>query len=395
MKHHREIASALNLFHSEPAAPGMVFWHPDGWQLFRKVKQHMRNIYHESGFQELSTPIFLKKELWELSGHWDKFAENMFVGGGSDVDAKYALKPMSCPAHILFFKRDVVSYRALPYRVFEFGVVHRNEPSGALNGLMRLRQFTQDDAHVLCRWEDCVDEILQFLSRAKRVYRDYGYSDLDVRISTRPENSFGKDNDWLKAEERLAQACEKANVKYSHQKGEGAFYGPKIELILRDSQNRQWQCGTIQLDFNMPLRFQLNYIDEFGDSQQPVMLHQAIYGSLERWIGILLESHQGKLPAWVHPIPVGIAPINASSNEHCLAMKEQLLKKGIQVNLNDQPQSIAKKIKLFHRQRIPIVLIAGDQEVESNSFVVRPIDGEQQTLSFDEVIKMLMGLTNK
>lgn len=395
MKKHRSVAQALDLFHSQPSAPGMVFWHPNGWKLFRKVKQHMRDIYQNAGFDEISTPLFLKKELWERSGHWEKFSDNMFVGGEHEAESLYALKPMSCPAHILFFKRDVISYRALPFRVFEFGVVHRNEPSGALNGLMRLRQFTQDDAHVLCRWQDCVEEIQAFLDRARRVYADYGYHQLDVRISTRPESYFGSDDDWKKAEAILAAACQAANVDYEFQPGEGAFYGPKIELVLRDGQNRQWQCGTIQLDFNMPSRFKLEYIDELGEACQPVMLHQAIYGSLERWIGILLESSQGRLPVWVHPIPVGIAAININCNAHCIALQERLAEHGIAVSFNSAQQSIAKKIKIFQQQYTPIVLIAGDKEVARNSFVVRELDGQQQTLEVEAVLKRLLALTDK
>ncbi len=392
MNKHRNIAEALDLFHSEPTAPGMVFWHPNGWELFQKIKAHIRKAYLKSNFQEISTPLFLKRELWELSGHWQKFSTNMFVGGAPHDAPEYALKPMSCPAHLLYFKRDIISYRALPYRIFEFGTVHRNEPSGALNGLMRLRQFTQDDAHVLCRWQDCVDEILSFLERARSIYSDYGYQQLDVRISTRPEDSFGNDEDWQRAEALLREACDIAQINYHSQEGEGAFYGPKIELVLRDNEQRHWQCGTIQLDFNMPHRFGLSYVDEEGKQQLPVMLHQAVYGSLERWLGILLESCQGKLPPWVHPVPVGIASIGAASNRYCARLKEKLNILGLKVEFNQQKQSIGKKIKLFHKQRIPIILIAGDKEVKANQCILRQIDSTQRIYSVEEALDLISKL---
>ncbi|MCO7223169.1 threonine--tRNA ligase [Pleionea sp. CnH1-48] len=389
MEKHRKIAQQLDLFHSEPSGPGMVFWHPNGWRLFNKVKRHIQKLYEASGFVEISTPVFLKKELWETSGHWEKFSENMFVGGANNEEPQCALKPMSCPAHILFFKRGVLSYRSLPYRVFEFGQVHRNEPSGALNGLMRLRQFTQDDAHVVCRWQDCVREIRLFLARARKVYGDYGYHHLDVRISTRPQEYFGDDSDWSRAEQLLEQACREAKLDFQMQPGEGAFYGPKIELVLKDSQDRQWQCGTIQLDFNMPRRFELEYVDESGERKMPVMLHQAVYGSLERWIGILLETYQGNLPEWVHPQPVAIASIGEKAIEHCRQMQQNLLELGIPSVLNVQQQGIGKKIKMFHQQKVPLVLIAGEQEASCNEFVLRHRDGEQQTFSADKLLEVI------
>lgn len=390
MNNHRSIAEELDLLHTEPSGPGMVFWHPNGWRLFRAVKQHMRQVYEMDGFLEISTPQFLKRELWETSGHWEKFSENMFIGGPAE---SYALKPMSCPAHILGFKREVLSYRSLPYKVFEFGSVHRNEPSGALNGLMRLRQFTQDDAHVLCQWEQCVDEILNFLTRAKCVYNDYGYKSLDVRVSTRPNSYFGCDEDWIKAEKLLEEACEAAQLKFTMQDGEGAFYGPKIELVLRDRQDRQWQCGTIQLDFNMPNRFNLTYIDKSGKPQFPVMLHQAIYGSLERWIGVLLESNNGKLPPWIHPTPVAIVPIGSRAIDHCQLIKDELNKEGVHILINSLNVSVSKKIKLFHKQKIPIVLIVGEKEVAENSFSLWLLDGARKSLSFGKTVAYIVAAT--
>ncbi len=386
MQKHRDIAQQLDLFHSEPVAPGMVFWHPNGLKLYNNVKRHIQKRYQAEGFLEIATPMFLKKSLWEISGHWDKFHDDMFVGTGHQEEAQYALKPMSCPAHILFFKKQVLSYRSLPYRVFEFGNVHRNEPSGALNGLMRLRQFTQDDAHVLCQWQDCISEIQNFLNRAKQIYSDYGYHELDVRISTQPKSAFGEDSDWRKAEALLATACRDLAINVQYQLGEGAFYGPKIELMLKDHQGRFWQCGTIQLDFNMPKQFNLAYIDEAGERQTPIMLHQAIYGSLERWIGILLETHQGQLPAWVHPQPVAIASIHGQANAYCQMIQTRLASLGIDAILNDQEMRISKKIKQFHQQKTPLVIIAGNNEVLTNQLVMRTLDGQQHRFTIEAAI---------
>ncbi|ABC29573.1 Threonyl-tRNA synthetase [Hahella chejuensis KCTC 2396] len=390
MKNHRDIAEELDLFHSEAQGPGMAFWHPRGWRMFRTVKNHIRAAYEAESFQEVATPQFLKRELWETSGHWEKYADDMFVGAGFGEEPEYALKPMSCPAHILLYKRGVRSYKSLPLRLFEFGLVHRNERSGALNGLMRLRQFTQDDAHVFCRWDQVSQEIQAFLRRAERVYADYGYGRPQVFISTRPQRDyFGAPEDWERAELMLAEACAAASAEFVRQEGEGAFYGPKIELALKDGQGRQWQMGTIQLDFNMPERFDLHYIDAAGERRRPVILHQAVYGSIERWIGVLLETYQAALPAWVHPQPVVLASVGQDAVAYCESVGELLRRHGVPVEMDLANDSLAKKMKVLRRYKTPLVLIAGAQEMANDSIVVRRRGGEQALASRDELVAIV------
>ena len=371
MYDHRQIANQLDLFHFEPISPGMVFWHPSGWRLYRRIQDHVRQIYHKSGFREVRTPEFLKREVWETSGHWEKFSENMFVGGGFSEDPEYALKPMSCPGHIHIYKKGVHSYRNLPYRVFEFGTVYRNEPSGSLNGCMRLRQFTQDDAHVFCRWDQALDEIAHFFQRVRKLYHAYGFKKLDIKIATRPKNSFGAPEQWQRAEELLAQACRQAGLPFDYHIGEGAFYGPKIELAFNDMLGREWQCGTIQLDFNMPAKFGLSYRDENHTFERPVILHQALLGSLERWIGILLESSQGALPTWLAPIPVAIASIDNSVVEYVANIEDLLQDAGHHVESDISSETISRKIKRFADQKVPIILVIGQNELQQQSANLR------------------------
>jgi len=371
MKTHREIAEQLDLFHSEPQAPGMIFWHPNGWRLFRDIQDHMRRVYRRNGFEEVNTPVFMKQELWETSGHIDMFAENMFFGGGKESRDGYVLKPMSCPAHILLYKRGVHSHRDLPLRLFEFGLVHRNESSGSLNGCLRARQFTQDDAHVFCRWSQAEDEICRFLQRAKQVYGDYDYHDLEVKVSTKPEKALGSNEQWLRAQKLLDSACQIEGFNAQFQPGEGAFYGPKIELSLTDSMGRSWQCGTIQFDFNLPERFDVQYTNEQGEYEPPVIMHQAMYGSIERWIGVLLEASQGNLPIWLHPVPVAIASVNESNCQFVRQLEEQCLVRGLPVLVDISQHSVARKMKRFHKQRIPYVLTVGDKEVAENIVSVK------------------------
>jgi threonyl-tRNA synthetase len=386
MKTHREIAEQLDLFHSEPEGPGMIFWHPNGWRLFQKVQNHMRQVYVRSGFQEINTPLFLKKELWKTSGHLEKFAGNMFMGGDAHSPGEYALKPMSCPAHILFYKRGVYSYRDLPLRIFEFGTVHRNEPSGSLNGCLRLRQFTQDDAHVFCEWSQAEEEILGFLRRAKQVYGDYGYQAMQVKLSTKPEDCFGEPAGWNRAEAILADACRAAGYEFDYQVGEGAFYGPKIELSLKDAMGREWQCGTIQLDFNLPERFDISYVRQDQQYDRPVILHQAMYGSIERWIGILLESHQGKLPAWVHPLPVAIATTNNQVHGYAQEVEWLIHEAEIPVLMDLSDNTVSRKIKRFHYLRVPYMLVIGDREFRNRSVSLRRSGvKEYQSIPFDQL----------
>ncbi|PHM29460.1 threonine--tRNA ligase [Xenorhabdus innexi] len=371
MKTHREIAQQLDLFHSEPQGPGMLFWHPNGWRLFQNIQQHMRKIYQQHGFQEVRTPQFLKKELWQTSGHLAMYEEDMFFGGDQEGMQNYALKPMSCPAHILLFKRGVHSYRELPIKLFEFGLVHRNEPSGALNGCLRLRQFTQDDAHVFCAWSQIQAEIIHFLNRAKLVYSQYGYHQLLVRISTRPESSLGDKVLWQKAEQILIDVCQEQSIDFEIQVGEGAFYGPKIELALKDNMSREWQCGTIQLDFNLPERFDIAYTNASGEKERPVILHQVIYGSIERWIGMLLEVTQGALPEWIHPLPVAIATVSESAIDYANALVCSLNAADFPVLADHSNSSVSHKIRRFHQLKIPNILIVGEQEMKTEQVALR------------------------
>jgi threonyl-tRNA synthetase len=390
MKTHREIAEQLDLFHSEPEGPGMIFWHPNGWRLFQKVQNHMRRVYVRSGFEEINTPLFLKKELWKTSGHLEKFAGNMFMGGDAQSPGEYALKPMSCPAHILFYKRGVYSYRDLPFRIFEFGTVHRNEPSGSLNGCLRLRQFTQDDAHVFCEWSQAKTEILRFLCRAKQVYGDYGYQAMQVKLSTRPEDCFGEPADWDRAEAILAGACRAAGHEFDYQVGEGAFYGPKLELSLKDAMGREWQCGTIQLDFNLPERFDISYVRRDQQYHRPVILHQAMCGSIERWIGILLESHQGKLPAWVHPLPVAVATTNNRVHEYAHEIERLLSDAEIPVLMDVSDNTVSRKIKRFHNLQIPCMVVIGERELHNHTVSLRQSGvTENQAVPIDRMLGVM------
>ncbi|WP_340613945.1 threonine--tRNA ligase [Xenorhabdus thailandensis] len=371
MKTHREIAQQLDLFHSEPQGPGMIFWHPNGWRLFQDIQQHIRQLYQQYGFQEVRTPQFLKKDLWQISGHLMMYGEDMFFGGDQENMHAYALKPMSCPAHILLFKRHVHSYRELPVKLFEFGLVHRNEPSGSLNGCLRLRQFTQDDAHIFCAWSQTWDEIRHFLNRARLVYNQYGYQQLSVKISTRPESALGNQSLWQKAEQILIEVCQSESIDFELQAGEGAFYGPKIELTLQDNMGREWQCGTIQLDFNLPERFNISYTNTSGEKERPVILHQVIYGSIERWLGMLLEVTQGALPEWIHPLPVAIATVNENVLDYANTLVELLKYAGLHVLIDDGDSSVARKIKRFHQMKIPNILIIGEQEMNMHQVALR------------------------
>ncbi|UTM60311.1 threonine--tRNA ligase [Photobacterium sp. CCB-ST2H9] len=371
MKSHREIAEQLDLFHSEPQGPGMIFWHPNGWRLFQSIQDHIRNLYQSHGFQEVRTPQFLKKDLWQTSGHLSMFGENMFFGGDQENELDYALKPMSCPAHILLFKRGVHSYRDLPVKLFEFGLVHRNESSGSLNGCLRLRQFTQDDAHVFCAWSQAKDEVCQFLKRAQLVYSQYGYQQLSVKISTRPEAALGHEALWQQAEQILMEGCQAQSLDYELQVGEGAFYGPKIELALTDNVGREWQCGTIQLDFNLPERFDIAYANAEGERERPVILHQAMYGSIERWLGMLLEVTQGALPEWIHPVPVAVATVGEIADEYAGSLVALIESAGLHVIADHSHNSVARKIKRFHKMKIPNILIVGEKEIETAQVALR------------------------
>lgn len=383
MSDHRVLAREMDLFHIEEHSPGMVFWHPNGWRLFQGIEAFMRQVYEADGFEEVRSPLVLHRSLWERSGHWDKFGENMFLVSGLDQEAgdrEYALKPMSCPGHIAIYQSHHRSYRDLPLRFMEFGIVHRHERSGVLSGCMRLRQFVQDDAHIFCRESDLRGEICQFLARVQAVYAAFGYDQFSIHISLRPEKRLGSDELWDKAEAALIEAVQSFHPDYQLCPGEGAFYGPKIEIQLHDHLGRSWQCGTLQVDFNLPQVFDLAFINADGEREQPVMLHQAVLGSLERWIGILLEHHQGALPLWIAPIQVAIAPISEKSREWANCLCRQLKQAGIRVELQDSDRTISKKIRDLSRRKIPLIAIVGEEEAANQTLHLRSL-GRQESQS--------------
>ena len=371
---HRRIGKSLDLFHFQEEAPGMVFWHRDGWALYTAVERYVRDLLAEYDYQEVHTPQMLDRSLWERSGHWDKFRDNMFTTHVDDRD--YAIKPMNCPGHVQLFNQGLRSYRDLPIRIAEFGVVHRNEPSGTLHGLLRARRFTQDDAHVFCTEDQLQAEVSTLIELTYRMYKDFGFEDIEVALSTRPEQRVGEDALWDRAEEALAKALDEKGIEYVVQPGEGAFYGPKHEFVLRDSIGRRWQCGTIQVDFSMPGRLGAAYVTEDGSKQVPVMIHRAILGSLERFIGILIEDTEGKLPFWLAPVQAVI--LNITDRQHAFALEtEKFLKKqGLRVETDLRNEKIGYKIRESTLRRVPYLLVVGDREVEQGSVAVRTRDGE-------------------
>lgn len=388
MQDHRELARVMDLFHFEEHSPGMIFWHPTGLRLFHIIEGYMRRVYEAHGFEEVRSPIALSRSLWERSGHAHKFRENMFLVGRlvsdrpdsevEEVSLSYALKPMSCPAHIAIYSDRQRSYRELPLRLMEFGIVHRNEPKGTLSGCMRLRQFVQDDAHIFCRESDVISEIRNFLHCVGEVYSAFEYREFAIRISLRPERRLGSDVLWDKAESALIGACQELGYAYELLPGEGAFYGPKIEVSLKDYLGRSWQCGTIQVDFNLPQIFELSFVNADGELEQPVMLHQALLGSLERWIGILLENHGGVLPLWLAPVQVAVASISEKSAEWAEAIFLHLKQKGIRAELQMSDRTIAKKIRELSERRIPFIAIVGEREAARGRVNLRRLGSQQQ-----------------
>jgi len=371
---HRRIGKSLDLFHFQEEAPGMVFWHRDGWALYTAVERYVRDLLAEYDYQEVHTPQMLDRSLWERSGHWDKFRDNMFTTHVDDRD--YAIKPMNCPGHVQLFNQGLRSYRDLPIRIAEFGVVHRNEPSGTLHGLLRARRFTQDDAHVFCTEDQLQAEVSTLIELTYRMYKDFGFEDIEVALSTRPEQRVGEDALWDRAEEALARALDEKGIQYVVQPGEGAFYGPKHEFVLRDSIGRRWQCGTIQVDFSMPGRLGAAYVTEDGTKQVPVMIHRAILGSLERFIGILIEDTEGKLPFWLAPVQAVILNITDRQQTFALETEKYLKKQGLRVETDLRNEKIGYKIRESTLRRIPYLLVVGDREVEQGSVAVRTRDGE-------------------
>ncbi len=371
---HRKLGKVMNLFHTQEEAPGMVFWHNNGWRLYLTIEDYIRGRLREHGYEEVHTPSVIDRSLWEKSGHWEKFSDDMFTT--SSENRTYAIKPMNCPAHIQIYNQGLKSYRDLPLRLSEFGSCHRNEPSGTLHGLMRVRGFVQDDAHIFCTESQILDEVSSFIDLLFQVYADFGFEDISVKLSTRPEKRVGEDVLWDTAEKALADALEHKKLEWVLQPGEGAFYGPKIEFNLRDCLERVWQLGTIQLDFSMPGRLGAHYIDEDGGKKVPVMLHRAILGSLERFIGILIEHYAGALPAWLAPVQVVVLNITDRQAEYARQVVEILKNQGLRVRLDLRNEKIGFKIRQHTIERVPYLLIVGDREAEDGTVAVRTRGGK-------------------
>jgi threonyl-tRNA synthetase len=366
---HRKLAKQLDLLHLQDEAPGMVFWHPKGWIVWQQIEQYMRQKFVEYGYQEVRTPAVMDRSLWEKSGHWDNYRDNMFTTASENRD--YAVKPMNCPGHVQIFNSGLHSYRDLPLRLAEFGSCHRNEPSGALHGIMRVRGFTQDDAHIFCTEDQIEQEVADFIVMLQKTYADFGFNDVLVKLSTRPEKRVGSDESWDKAEAALAAALDKNRLAYDLQPGEGAFYGPKIEFTLKDSLGRLWQCGTIQLDFNLPVRLGAEFVDEDNSRKAPVMLHRAILGSMERFIGILIEHHAGNFPLWLAPVQVMVMNISENQADYAEKVTQALRKAGIRAASDLSNNKINYKIREHSLQKLPYQVVVGDKEMEFSLVSVR------------------------
>ena len=366
---HRRLGRELDLFHIDEHSPGTVFWHPLGWTLWQEVEQYMRRVYRDNGYQEVKGPQIVDRVLWEKSGHWEKYRDAMFTT--ESEKREYALKPMNCPGHILIFKQGIKSYRDLPLRYGEFGQCHRNEPTGALHGIMRVRAFTQDDGHVFCTEDMILPECLAYTALLQAVYRDFGFTDIIYKVATRPVARIGSDESWDKAEAALTDSLKASGCDFEISPGEGAFYGPKIEYTLKDAIGRQWQCGTMQVDFSMAERLDAVYVAESGERKHPVMLHRAIVGSLERFIGILIEQHAGALPAWLAPVQVVVAPISEGQAEYASSVAKTLQKQGVRVKLDVRNEKINYKIREHSLQKVPFILVAGDKEKTAGTVAVR------------------------
>ncbi len=371
---HRKLGRQLDLFHMQDSMPGMVFWHPNGWTLWQEVEQYMRGKFRTHDYQEVRTPTIMDKTLWEKSGHWENYRDNMFTTASENRD--YAVKPMNCPGHVQIFNHGLHSYRDLPLRLAEFGSCHRNESSGSLHGLMRVRGFTQDDAHIFCTEAQVQSEVSSFIVMLNEIYRDFGFNEVIVKLSTRPEKRVGSDETWDKAEAGLAAALQQNELAYDIQPGEGAFYGPKVEFTLKDSLGRLWQCGTIQLDFNLPVRLGAEFVDEDNSRKPPVMLHRAILGSMERFIGILIEHHAGAFPLWLAPTQAVLMNISQAQEEYVLEIGQLLRDAGIRVQLDLRNEKITRKIREHSLQKLPYQLIFGDKEVAGRLIAVRTRSGE-------------------
>ncbi|MFZ6799838.1 threonine--tRNA ligase [Undibacterium sp. Di24W] len=366
---HRKLGKSLDLFHFQDEAPGLIFWHPKGWTIWQQVEQYMRKVYQDCGYQEVKAPQILDRTLWEKTGHWENYRENMF--STESENRNYALKPMNCPGHVQIFNSNMRSYRELPLRYGEFGQCHRNEPSGALHGIMRVRGFTQDDGHIFCTEDQIQDEVMAFHPQAMKVYDDFGFENIQIKLALRPENRIGSEEIWDKAEETLRAALRNCGMTWEELPGEGAFYGPKIEYHLKDSLGRPWQVGTMQVDFSMPGRLSAEYVSDDNSRKVPVMLHRAIVGSMERFIGILIENHAGALPTWLAPVQVAVLNISESQAEYAKSVAENLKKQGFRVHTDLRNEKITYKIREHSMQKLPYIIVVGDKERDANTVAVR------------------------
>ncbi|MDB2704943.1 threonine--tRNA ligase [Pseudomonadota bacterium] len=385
---HRKIAKNQNLFHLQEEATGMVFWHDNGWRIYQQVENYIRDVIRDNGYQEVKTPQVVDRSLWEKSGHWDKFGDMIFSTHSENRD--YAIKPMNCPCHVQIFNQGLKSYRDLPLRMAEFGSCHRNEPSGTLHGLMRLRSFTQDDAHIFCTEDQIQSEVSVFMDLLQEVYADFGFNEIIVKLSTRPENRVGSDDVWDKAEHALERALNDKGLDWDLQPGEGAFYGPKIEFSLKDCLGRVWQCGTIQVDFSMPGRLDAKYVADDGSKQVPVMLHRAILGSLERFIGILIEEYAGSFPTWLAPRQVVVMGISQNQSDYVAKIAKELQNKGFRADVDLRNEKIGFKIREHTLQRVPYLIVVGEREAQENAVAVRTRKGEDLgVMTLDDFVSTL------
>ncbi len=387
---HRRIGREMDLFHFQEEAVGSVFWHPKGWQLYRTCEAYMRRRLDAAGYDEVRTPQLVDRSLWERSGHWENYREHMFVASVEDEETSLALKPMNCPCHVQIFRHGLRSYRELPWRMAEFGACHRYEPSGALHGLMRVRAFTQDDAHIFCTEDQVAEETARFVALLAQVYADFGFPEFRVKFADRPEVRAGEEADWDRAEASLREACRLAGVEYELNPGEGAFYGPKLEFVLRDAIGRDWQCGTLQVDYVLPARLDAEYVAEDGGKRRPVMLHRAILGSFERFLGILIEQYAGRFPLWLAPVPVVVASIVSDANGYAEELAAAMRAAGLSARTDLRNEKINAKIREHSVAHVPVIAVVGRREAEQRTVAIRRLgSGEQVVVSFDECVTAL------
>lgn len=385
---HRKIGRELDLFHFQDEAPGLIFWHPKGWALWQQVEQYMRSVYRDNGYQEVKAPQILDISLWKKTGHWDNYRENMFTT--ESENRVYGLKPMNCPGHVQIFNAGLHSYRELPLRYGEFGQCHRNEPSGSLHGMMRVRGFTQDDGHIFCTEEQLQDECADFTALLQKVYRDFGFTEVLYKVATRPEKRIGSDEVWDSAEQALMESLRRTGCEFEISPGEGAFYGPKVEYTLKDAIGRHWQCGTIQVDFSMPVRLGAEYVDQNDQRRPPVMLHRAILGSLERFIGMLIENHAGAMPPWLAPVQAVVCCISEPSADYAAEITQSLKKQGFRVESDLRGEKITRKIREHSLQKVPYILVVGDKEKQNGTVAVRGLGGlDLGAIAFDDFVARL------